>query len=77
MFGNILFILRFTRYKSISARWILSEHERSVISKHYEEMIGKADRSTEERKKRILMWPTLKNIYAVVETVEDMINPFL
>lgn len=52
MFGNILFILRFTRNKSISARWILSEHERSVISKHYEEMIGKADRSTKERKKK-------------------------
>ncbi|CAI9732942.1 Hypothetical predicted protein [Octopus vulgaris] len=42
-------MIGFTRNKGAVACWILSQHERSAISKHCEEMTGKDDRSTEKR----------------------------
>ncbi|XP_041466296.1 uncharacterized protein LOC121416845 [Lytechinus variegatus] len=70
-------MIGFTRNKGAVARWILSQQERSAISKQCEKMAGKDD--TSAVKKDLLLANMEKferDVRAVVETVESMINPF-
>eukprot|EP00057_Strongylocentrotus_purpuratus_P021683 XP_011676157.1 PREDICTED: uncharacterized protein LOC105444073 [Strongylocentrotus purpuratus] len=70
-------MIGFTRNKGAVARWLLSQHERSAISKQCEEMAGKDHTSALKKDLTVSNMEKVEgDVCAVVETVEAMINPF-